>query len=87
MYENGRVSAVASYAYIFSTAAPCTECPVDIFLDKVTLKSGMASTLNTGLLLYVLCSVAEPEPVEQQLFAGAGAKIFSGPAPAPELGI
>jgi CUB domain len=34
-------------------------------------------------------SVSEPElePVEQQLFAGAGAKVFFGPARAPEPGM
>jgi hypothetical protein len=29
----------------------------------------------------------EPEPVEQQFFAGAGAKVFFGPTPAPEPGM
>jgi hypothetical protein len=32
-----------------------------------------------------LTSVAEPELVEQQLFAGAGAKVFFDPAPEPGI--
>jgi hypothetical protein len=63
---------------------------VDIYTTVVFFKSSAVDkTTFFCINLSILCSVAEPElkPVEQQHFAGAGAKVFFGPAPAPEPGM
>jgi hypothetical protein len=63
-----------------------------LFFDRATLqgeKRYVDLNLQSASWLIVLTSVAEPEPVEQQLFAGAGAgaKVFFCPAPAPKPGM
>jgi hypothetical protein len=55
----------------------CTGCTcffVVVFIGKLDIRRIQWLGIRPNSIL--IGSVAEPEPVEQQLFAGAGAKVF-----------
>jgi hypothetical protein len=59
----------------------CTAADIFIFL----LLCCGGSFLHQRAYVPLDTSVAEPEPVERQLFAGAVAEVFFGPTPEPGM--